>query len=352
MFARPKHFWNHFFDYFCNYHDVRGLGKIDHLGYRKRITSIYKRDGGYAFYFQSQSKDAKENLRGGILRDRKNWTCYWLFLQLGNLRAQDKILKQWVDDNVEKIGWTNHGTMITMSECGKICYWWYWWWSMSISKFFGFFSQIVLGDHGLLVPVLFFKLTLSKCKKIIEFQNYFPISAKAMPWSLWKWLGSQRIFEGIKFLNPIGYSPGQAHVTNIDPKCSVFLLGLKKWKQDPIFFPSVPGVSMRMYTEINPGSTCIEGKHFWESETKYKKTHVTKHHSERTPKSMYDCVGWSWSFGSPSFFFKLTLSKCSKDHRISEIFSHQCQGHALISVKVTGLPTHFWRNKIPKPNWL
>ena len=66
-----------------------------------------------------------------------------------------------------------------------------------------------------------------------------------------------------------------------------------------------------------------------------------------------DCVGWSWSFGSPSFFFKLTLSKCKKkNHRVSEIFSHQCQGHALISVKVNGFPVNFWRNKIPKPNWL
>ena len=43
----------------------------------------------------------------------------------------------------------------------------------------------------------------------------------------------------------------------------------------------------------------------------------------------------------PVFFFKLTLSKCKKTHRISEIFSHQCQGHALVSVKVNGLPVHF-----------
>ena len=27
----------------------------------------------------------------------------------------------------KKIGRTNHGTMITISECGKICHWWYWW---------------------------------------------------------------------------------------------------------------------------------------------------------------------------------------------------------------------------------
>ena len=81
------------FDYFCNYHDGRGLGKkwclFDHLGDRKRTTSIYKRDGGYAFYFKSQTK---ENLRGGTLRDRKNIEhIIDCFLQLGNLRALDKI---------------------------------------------------------------------------------------------------------------------------------------------------------------------------------------------------------------------------------------------------------------------
>ena len=62
-----------------------------------------------------------------------------------------------------------------------------------------------------------------------------------------------------------------------------FLLGLKKWKQDPIFFPIVPGVSMRMDAEINPGSTCIEGKHVWEGETKYKKMHFTVKHSNLEP---------------------------------------------------------------------
>ena len=56
-----------FFDYFFNYHDVRGLGKIDHLGYRKRIASIYKRVGGYAFYFKSQTKDNKRKPEGGYL---------------------------------------------------------------------------------------------------------------------------------------------------------------------------------------------------------------------------------------------------------------------------------------------
>ena len=45
--------------------------KIDHLGYRKRIASIYKRVGGYAFYFKSQTKDNKRKPEGGILRDRK-----------------------------------------------------------------------------------------------------------------------------------------------------------------------------------------------------------------------------------------------------------------------------------------
>ena len=82
----------------------------------------------------------------------------------------------------------------------------------------------------------FFKLTLSKCKKTQKKQKYFPISAKAMPWSLWKWLGSQRIFEGIKFPNPIAYTPGQAHVTNINPKCS-FFTGLERVKTGSHFFP-------------------------------------------------------------------------------------------------------------------
>ena len=62
------------FDYFCNYHDGRGLGKnwclFDNLGDRKRITSIYRRDGGYAFCFKSQTK---EDLRGGYLADLPGW---------------------------------------------------------------------------------------------------------------------------------------------------------------------------------------------------------------------------------------------------------------------------------------
>ena len=81
----------------------------------------------------------------------------------------------------------------------------------------------------------FFKLTLSKCKKTHRISEIFSHSAKAMPWSLWKWLGSQRIFEGIKFPNPIGYSPGQAHVTNIDPKCSFFYWAWKSENRIPIF---------------------------------------------------------------------------------------------------------------------
>ena len=102
-FTRPKHFWNHFFDYLCNYHDVRGLGKIDHLSYRKRITSIYKRDGGYAFYFKSQTKDNKRKPEGGILRDRKKIEhVIDCFCNLVTSEHRIKILKQWVDDNVEK----------------------------------------------------------------------------------------------------------------------------------------------------------------------------------------------------------------------------------------------------------
>ena len=72
-------------------------------------------------------------------------------------------------------------------------------------------------------PLFFFSnWPCQNVKELIEFQKYFPISAKVMPWSLWKWMGSQCIFEGIKIPNSIGYSPGQAHVTNIDPKCSFF----------------------------------------------------------------------------------------------------------------------------------
>ena len=63
----------------------------------------------------------------------------------------------------------------------------------------------------------------------------------------------------------------------------VFLLGLKKVKTGSHFFPIVPGVSMRIDTEINPGSTCIEGKLFGGSETKYKKMHFTVKHSNLEP---------------------------------------------------------------------
>ena len=64
------------FDYFCKYHDGRGFGKklgwFDHLNYRKKTTSIYKRDERCGFYFKNQPK---ETLRGGVLEDRKNLTC-------------------------------------------------------------------------------------------------------------------------------------------------------------------------------------------------------------------------------------------------------------------------------------
>ena len=40
---------------------------------------------------------------------------------------------------------------------------------------------------------------------------------------------------------------------------------------------------MRIDTEINPGSTCIEGKLFGGSETKYKKMHFTVKHSNLEP---------------------------------------------------------------------
>ena len=83
---------------------------------------------------------------------------------------------------------------------------------------------------GFCGSLFFFKLTLLIWfKKIKEFQIFFPISAKVMPWSLWKWMWPQCIFEGKHFPNSIGFSPGQAQVTNIDLKCSFFFyLGFKK----------------------------------------------------------------------------------------------------------------------------
>ena len=96
-----------------------------------------------------------------------------------------------------------------------------------------------------------------------------------------------------------------------------FLLGLKKWKQDPIFFPNVPGVSMRMDTEINPGSTCIDGKLFGESETKYKKMHFTVKHSSLEPIE----PGWCYvtkRFGKSGPWRPWRI--CSK-MRVSEMFS-------------------------------
>ena len=82
-----------FFDYFCKYHDGRGLGKklglFDHLNYRKKTTSIYKRDERCGFYFKNQPK---ETLRGGVLEDRKKieHVVYYI-LPLVYLRVQDKI---------------------------------------------------------------------------------------------------------------------------------------------------------------------------------------------------------------------------------------------------------------------
>jgi len=52
------------------------------------------------------------------------------------------------------------------------------------------------------------------------------------------------------------------------------------------------------------------------------------------------------------FFFKLTSLICfKKNQRISDFFSHQCQGHALVSVKMNVAPVHFWRKTFPKFNW-
>ena len=82
----------------------------------------------------------------------------------------------------------------------------------------------------------FFKLTLLICfKKNQRISDFFPISAKVMPWSLWKWMRPQCIFEGKHFPNSIGFSPGKAQVTNIDLKCS-FFTGLQKVKAGSQFF--------------------------------------------------------------------------------------------------------------------
>ena len=194
--------------YFCNYHDGRWLGKkwcvFDHLGYRKRITSIYKRDGGYAFYFKGQQKKTWEGVSWGIGRKLNI-----LLIVFCNLVTSGHRIIFWFNEFMimsQKIGRTNHGTMITMSECGK----------------------------------------------------KFPID-------------------------------------NIDDDLRTSL---------EVFVVS----SVRL---------CWMIMVFW----------------------------------FPLFFFKLTLSK-SKNYRISEIFAHQCQGHALVSVKANGLPVHFWRKKIPKLKWL
>ena len=146
----------------------------------------------------------------------------------------------------------------------------------------------------------FFKLTSSKCKKTHRISEIFSHSAKAMPWSLWKWLGSQRIFEGIKFPNPIGYSPGQAHVTNIDPKCSFFYWAWKSENRIPIFSLVYLGCPWGCILKSTLVAPALKENIFEKVKQNTRKR--TKHHSERTPKSMYDCVGWSWSFGSPSFF--------------------------------------------------
>ena len=96
--------------------------------------------------------------------------------------------------------------------------------------------QIVLYDQGFVV-LFFFQIDFVNMfqKKIKEFQIFFPISAKVMPWSLWKWMWPQCIFEGKHFPNSIGFSPGKAQVTNIDLKCS-FFTGLQKVKAGSHFF--------------------------------------------------------------------------------------------------------------------
>ena len=54
---------------------------------------------------------------------------------------------------------------------------------------------------------------------------------------------------------------------------------------------------------------------------------------------MSDCVGRSWFCGSLVFQFDF-VNMLKTTHRCSQIFSNQCQGHALVSVKRNVLPAH------------
>ena len=179
--------------------------------------------------------------------------------------------------------------------------------------------QIVLDDQGFVV-LFFFKLTLLKYfKKTHRISEFFPISAKVMPWSLWKWLCPQCIFEGKHFPNSIGYSPGKAQVTNIDLKCS-FFTGLSK-SRVPIFFQLCLGFPWGWILKSTLIAPALKenifqkvGHHI----TKFISPNTIAKTSQKVCRS--DCVVWSMFCGSLTFF-KLTLLKYfKKTHRISDFF--------------------------------
>ena len=172
-----------------------------------------------------------------------------------------------------------------------------------------------------------------------------------MPWSLWKWLCPQCIFEGKHFPNSIGYSPGKAQVTNIDLKCS-FFTGLSK-SRVPIFFQlclRFPWGWILKSTLIAPALKENIFQKVGQHITKFISPNTIAKTSQKVCRS--DCVVWSMFCGS-LIFFKLTLLKYfKKNSQNFRIFSHQCQGHALVSVKMIVPPVHFWRKTFPKLNWL
>ena len=108
----------------CKYHDGEGLGKNDvylTILVIERELLVYTRGMGAMHLFSKSNKRKPEG--GGILRDRNKINVLLIvFCNLVTSEHRIKLLIQRVHDNVEKIDRTNHGTMITMSECGKICY--------------------------------------------------------------------------------------------------------------------------------------------------------------------------------------------------------------------------------------
>ena len=131
-----------------------------------------------------------------------------------------------------------------------------------------------------LVKMFFIKTT----HRILVF---FPIGAKVMPWSLWKWLCPQCIFEGKHFPNSIGYSPGKAQVTNIDLKA--FFSGLQKVKAGSQFFSNCLGFPWGWILKSTLVAPALKENFFekvGQHTTSCNKIHFTKHHSQNKPKSM------------------------------------------------------------------